>query len=271
MTYFEWLTSSFPPCAHLCDLVAYFFRRAFALLRERGTFGLIATNTIAQGDTREGGLRTILREGGQIYAANRRFRWPGSVAVVVSVVHVLKRGSAGVTLLDGKPVCRISAYLTEGTNDDSPARLSTNPYFSLGSKIYGQGFLFCDDDPECTPLNVCEMLLKKKHELESRIRPYIGGEEILSHPEQRYHRYVILLSDVDTEDQLAQWPELREIVRDKVKPGRDLLGDNPNNIPLKRRWWAFQAHRPELYDRLASMKRVLVPSQVNPRFGFARS
>ena len=34
------------------DLVAHFFRRAFDLLRRQGTFGLIATNTIGQGDTR---------------------------------------------------------------------------------------------------------------------------------------------------------------------------------------------------------------------------
>jgi hypothetical protein len=166
-------------------------------------------------------------------------------------------------------VSRVSAYLAEGTNDKSPARLSANPYFSGGSKIYGQGFLFADDDPECTPLSVRDRLLEKRVDLGSRIRPYIGGEEILSHPEQMYHRYVILLSDLESEADLEEWPELRDIVLNKVKPGRDLLGDNPNNIPLKRKWWAFQAHRPELYRRLRSMRRVLVTSQVNPRFGFA--
>jgi Eco57I restriction-modification methylase/MmeI, target recognition domain/MmeI, N-terminal domain len=269
MNYFQWLTTMFAPCEHLCDLVAYFFRRAFDYLRTRGTFGLVATNTISQGDTREGGLRTILSNGGQIYAAMKRFKWPGSVAVVVSVVHVAKRDDPIKPFLDGRMVTRISAYLTEGTNDESPARLLSNPYFSLGVKIYGQGFLFADGDPECTPLSVHSWLLEKRPELESRIRPYIGGEEILSHPRQMYHRYVILLSDVKTEDDLAEWPELAEIVRNKVKPGRDILGDNPNNIPLKRRWWAFQAHRPELQERLASMERVLVTSQVNPRFAFA--
>lgn len=269
MTYFRWLTSAFPPCEHLCDLVAYFFRRSFELLREGGAFGLIATNTIAQGDTREGGLRTILAEGGRIHSATRRFKWPGSVAVVVSVVHVAKDFPVTPVVLDGKPVSRISAYLTEGTNDESPARLSANPYFSLGSKIYGQGFLFADNDPECTPLRVREELLSKRPELDARIRPYIGGEEILSDPQQRFHRYVILLSDLQSETELEQWPELRDIVYRKVKPGRDVLGDNPNNIPLKRKWWAFQAHRPELYARLARIRRALVTSQVNPRFAFA--
>ncbi|SIL38329.1 Uncharacterised protein [Mycobacteroides abscessus subsp. abscessus] len=38
------------------DLVAYFCLRATSLLQANGTIGLIATNTVAQGDTREVGL-----------------------------------------------------------------------------------------------------------------------------------------------------------------------------------------------------------------------
>lgn len=38
------------------DLVVYFFLRAFELLRREGTFGLLAINTIAEGDTRQVGL-----------------------------------------------------------------------------------------------------------------------------------------------------------------------------------------------------------------------
>ena len=57
-------------------------------------FGLIATNTIAQGDTRSTGLRWICENGGEIYHARRRVKWPGLAAVVVSVVHIWK-GSSG--------------------------------------------------------------------------------------------------------------------------------------------------------------------------------
>src|SRR5258706_202823 len=56
MSYFQWLTAQYPPSEHHCDLVAYFLRRSFHLLRRGGCFGLLATNTVAQGDTREGGL-----------------------------------------------------------------------------------------------------------------------------------------------------------------------------------------------------------------------
>ncbi|MBL0888298.1 Eco57I restriction-modification methylase domain-containing protein, partial [Myceligenerans indicum] len=45
------------------DLVAYFFLRATSLLSTKGTLGLIATNTVAQGDTREVGLDTMVAGG----------------------------------------------------------------------------------------------------------------------------------------------------------------------------------------------------------------
>lgn len=45
------------------DLVAYFFLRAYSLLTNRGTLGLIATNTLAQGDTREVGLDRMVADG----------------------------------------------------------------------------------------------------------------------------------------------------------------------------------------------------------------
>jgi hypothetical protein len=45
------------------DLCAYMFLRASSLLRPGGSFGLLATNTIAQGDTREVGLDQLLADG----------------------------------------------------------------------------------------------------------------------------------------------------------------------------------------------------------------
>ena len=89
--YLSWLQTLHEGAHGNADLVAHFFRRGFGLIRERGTFGLIATNTIGQGDTRATGLATILRDDGVIYRATRRLQWPNEgAAVVVSVVHVQK-------------------------------------------------------------------------------------------------------------------------------------------------------------------------------------
>jgi N-6 DNA Methylase len=269
MNYFGWLTSAFPPAGHLCDLVAYFFRRSFDLLRTRGCFGLIATNTIAQGDTREGSLVPILASQGRIFSAMRRLRWPGEAAVVVSRVHVSKGLDVQPVLLNGKCVTRISAFLLDGSVDASPRRLAATPFFSAGSKIYGQGFLFDDRDPDANPSELQRRVLGCDSRYASRILPYIGGEQVNSDPSHQADRAVIFLSDIKDENELNDWPMLADIVRAKVKPERDLLGNNPNNVPLKRRWWAYQAHRPELYARIRKLERVLVNSQVSGHLAFA--
>jgi hypothetical protein len=269
MRYFSWLTTNYPPAGHLCDLVAYFFRRNFQHLRSGGSFGLIATNTISQGDTREGGLAPILQRGGMIYSATRRLRWPGEAAVIVSVVHVSKANDVKPVLLDGKCVTRISAFLLKGFVDISPFRLRSNPYFSSGTKIYGQGFLFDDSDRSANPRALMDEAIARDPNSASRIFPYIGGEEVNSSPTHQPERYVIFLSDIKDEDGLDNLVALAAIVRNKVKPERDSLGENPNNIPLKRRWWAYQAHRPELYERIRKLERVLVNSQTSGHLAFA--
>jgi hypothetical protein len=89
--YLVYLKEYYPESHGNSDIVAYFFRKAFDLLNQGGSLGLIATNTIAQGDTRSTGLRFICNNGGVIYNATRRYKWPGLAAVVVSLVHVWKQ------------------------------------------------------------------------------------------------------------------------------------------------------------------------------------
>ncbi|WP_051021056.1 Eco57I restriction-modification methylase domain-containing protein [Synechococcus sp. PCC 6312] len=88
--YIDWLKIVHHESHGNADVVAHFFRRSHTLLRSGGTMGLIATNTIAQGDTRSTGLRFICNNGGMIYNATRRYKWPGLAAVVVSLVHIMK-------------------------------------------------------------------------------------------------------------------------------------------------------------------------------------
>src|SRR6185436_15121577 len=55
-SYFAWLGDSFDKSGNRMDLVGYFFRVAYTRIRAGGTLGFVATNTIAQGDTRTGTL-----------------------------------------------------------------------------------------------------------------------------------------------------------------------------------------------------------------------
>ncbi|MBX6311686.1 MAG: N-6 DNA methylase, partial [Isosphaeraceae bacterium] len=143
--YLDWLKTIHEESHGNADLVAHFFRRAFNLLRSEGTFGLIATNTIGQGDTRSTGLRWICQHGGTIYEATRRKKWPGLAAVVISVVHVHKGSLPGPFLLDGRSVPVITAYLFHAGGHDDPAKLKANEGKSfVGSYVLGMGFTFDD-------------------------------------------------------------------------------------------------------------------------------
>ena len=214
--YLPWLQTLHAGAHGNADLVAHFFRRAFTLLRHDAAFGLIATNTIGQGDTRDTGLRAIIETGGTVAHATRRLKWPGEAAVVVSVVHVVK-GDIWNARLDGRPARRISAYLVEGDLDGAPARLAENARKAfIGSYILGMGFTFDDvaaAKGDAESLETMRALIAKEPRNAERIFPYIGGEEVNNSPTHAHHRYVIDFADFPLmRDPAAThpWHRLRE-------------------------------------------------------------
>ena len=192
--YLRWLQQIHPGAHGNADLVAHFFRRSFGLLRHGGVFGLIATNTIGQGDTRASGLTKIIAEGGAILRATRRLKWPGEAAVVVSVVHIVK-GEAVSPVLDTKAVRRISAYLVEGDLDTSPVALVANSGKAFqGSIVLGMGFTFDDvaaAKGEAESLDTMRTLIAKDARNAKRIFPFIGWKEVTSSEVHAHNRFVI--------------------------------------------------------------------------------
>jgi hypothetical protein len=269
LNYFEYLVTAFTETGNLCDLVGYFFRRTFTLARNGGTIGLIATNTIAQGDTRKGALTWICKHGGTIYTAYRRMKWTGIATVLISLVHISKNKDVNPKRLDGKKTDKITAYLFHAGDNNEPEKLITmQSIASEGSKIYGRGFLFDNLDEAGSKLEEMEKIINTNSKYKKRIFPFIGGQEINESPNHEFKRFVIYLSDLKSESDLEEWAELANIVRNKVKPERDSLKNNSTNNQLKRRWWAYQAHRPELYNSIKQMQRVLVSCIVTKHLSF---
>ena len=296
--YPDWLKQVHSESHGNSDLVAHFFRRAFNLLRDRGTLGLIATNTIGQGDTRSTGLHWICKHEGHIYRARRRLKWPGEAAVVVSVIHAAKGAYSGRRTLDGHDVETISAFLFHSAGHDDPARLKPNAGKSFqGSIVLGMGFTFDDTDKNgvATPLGEMQHLIDADLHNREAIFPYIGGEEVNTSPTHAYHRYVINFrdwplnradlgatwrdADDDTRRQwrrdgivprdypepvAADWPELLAIVQAKAKPERDVQ----NRKALRERWWHYAEKRPGCYAAIAGLDRVLVISRVGQQAAF---
>ena len=249
------------------DLVAHFFRRCFHLLRPGGSLGLIATNTIAQGDTRSTGLRWICLNGGTVYSARKRYKWPGAAVVVVSVVHLQKGAYAGTKLLDQRKVEKITAFLFANGGHEDPKQLTANADKSFqGSVVLGMGFTFDDSrqaDDETpgipSPIATMERLIAENPKNQDVIFPYIGGEELNSNPTHIHHRYVINFGERSEEECRQKWPELMAIVERKVKPERTLLmGRNPIGTKRATNYWIFGSTAKELYAAIAGCEWVLV-------------
>lgn len=259
--YVEWLMEAHEEAKGNADLVAYFFRRAFDILRKNSAMGLIATNTISQGNTRTTGLRWICNQSGKIYAARRRYKWPGQAAVIVSVIWVAKGGFEGICDLDGRSVSIITAYLFHAGTSDDPMILKANADKSFqGSIPLGMGFTFDDNDPKGIANTIEDMnrLISKNQKNAERIFPYIGGEEVNDSPTQSHSRYIIDFYDRSL-NEAAEWPELLEIVRQKVKPDRDRQKRDAN----RERWWQYAEKRPGLYNAIKGLQRIIVTSQVS--------
>jgi hypothetical protein len=132
---------------------------------------------------------------------------------------------------------------------------------SAGSFIYGLGFLLAPDEREA--------LIRENRKNAERIFPFPGGDEVNTSPRQAFDRYVISFHGMSL-DEAAQWPDLLDIIRERVKPERDRLrDDNASARVLKTQWWRFQAHRPKLYEALNQIERCLVTSAVTKHLAFS--
>ena len=251
--FLHWMKEVFPGSHGNADLSAYFFRQADILLGSHGTLGLIATNTIAQGDTRATGLQALLDrpKPATLYDATPTMPWPGAAAVTVSVVHLAKgTPSQGIVRrLDGEPVAVINSRLLPKPERPDPVKLIRNRELSFqGTTVLGMGFTLTPEERQ--------ELIDKDPRNGERIFPYLGGDEVNSSPTQTHHRHVISFGQMDL-DQTEAWPDLIEIVRQKVKPERD--GNKRANY--KKLWWVFGEARPGLYEAIALLDRCLVTSR----------
>ena len=263
--YFEYVKNHYPETGNRADLVTYFLRRAFTLVRKKGTIGLITTNTIAQGDTRKSGLKWICQNDGVIFNAVKRLKWPGRAAVVVSIIDIHKGALLPPYYLDGVSVEKISAFLFHSGGNKDPERLKANKENCFtGVYINGSGFLFDDKDDNATPISVMEKLIQENSLNQEKIRPFIGGQEILDDPQQNHRRYVIDFGEI-SEDEAKRWPDLLKICHQKVLTERTSRSKELAEYP----YWQFWRNRTEMRRAISVLDKVLVHPFTSSYLAFA--
>ncbi|SFR19951.1 Methyltransferase domain-containing protein [Lentzea waywayandensis] len=237
------------------DLVAYFFLRATSLLQRNGTVGLIATNTLAQGDTREVGLDAMVANGFTITRAIQSRSWPASSAnleyaatwgTLAPVADTVPR------VADDIQVRRISTLLEPaGRTEGNPIRLTENSGIAyIGCYVLGMGFIlevneaasWIDADPRNT-----EVLF-----------PYLNGEDLNSRPDTSASRWVIDFND-RTEDAASEYalPFMRVLERGKPERMKN------NRKVYRDYWWQHGEKRPAMRRAIADLNEVLVIALVS--------
>ena len=268
----------------VADLCAYFFLRAYSLLDSaHGMAGLVATNTIAQGDSREVGLEQIAVAGAAVLRAVPSRPWPGGAALEVAHVWLRRGAWAGEWMLDDRIVTGITPFLTEpGRASGKPFRLVVNSEKSFqGSIVLGMGFVLTTE--------LAHALLARDERNRLVVFPYLNGEDLNSRPDQSPSRWVINFHDwpldrgaggswLDAcnkereaflraghvpsdypEPVAADFPECLEIVERLVQPERALV----KRDVYRDRWWRFAERQSALYSALSGLKRCLITAQTS--------
>jgi hypothetical protein len=245
------------------DLCAYFFLRGGALLRANGTLGFIATNTIAQGDTRTIGLDQLLRNGLTILRSNPSTKWPGAANLEIAMVWMHKGFWTGNATLNAESVKGITAELASSDEFAGEAYcLESNQGKAFqGSNVMGLGFVI--------PRSEAEELLQTNKANDAVVFPYLNGQDVNSRPDQSPSRWIINFHDWNLE-RAQKYGDCLDIVRQRVKPERDsMIGRNATSTRRGLQWWLYAQQAKALYEAVETLPRVLVTSRVSAYLFFA--
>lgn len=219
------------------DLCTYFLLRNLELAPARRT-GIIATNTIAQTDSREVGLDRIVSHGWKIGRAVKSMAWPGEAGVYVSLVWVGVLGVTEKCVLEGKSTHGISSSLiAPSRTGGSPKKLAAcTGQASVGCQVTGTGFILDGGD--------VQSLLALDERNESRIFPFLNADEINNRADASAIRWVIDFGMMSLES-AQHFPDLIARIEEFGRPDRPA-------------WWRFHRPRPELRKAIADHDRILV-------------
>jgi hypothetical protein len=225
------------------DLCVAFHRRAAALLRPGGSYGLLATTNIAEGSALSVGLAKIV-EHGEIYSACKGMRWPGAASAVVAIVCFRKGPWVGPRNCEGHPCEKIGPRLEpEFTDGWEPKALPCSmTAFEGVNNSKGMAFVITSEHPWFGRL---------RDEENSLLRPYITGDDITSSALTKVNRWALDIGERSLNQIAASWPVAHQFLIEVVHPTRTVEALKPYK-GLHERWWQFWNHRAE---QVASLRR----------------
>jgi hypothetical protein len=256
--FFNYCVTNFPYASGRCDLIGYFIRRIFDLQMNNSFHSIITTNTIAEGDTREGGFDYILKKGGVINFAMKNVKWPGKANVIITLYSLHKGEFNRSIYLAGNKVGFITSYLTEESYLTTPKKIKANEKKAfMGSSITGDGFQVSNSQ--------IKKLIEASHEYEKIIYKYANGFDFNNIPDHISDKRIINFFNEDLEYIARKYPLALDIVEQFVKPEREKKSVEVSSAP----WWKYWRIREDLYSSISNNSKILVLTRASSTHGFA--
>ncbi len=243
--------------AGLSDLVVFFLRRFYVLLRRGGIAAFITTNSIKDGDVRKDGLERLLATGGSINFAVRGVKWPGRANLAVSLVGVVRGDWRGRRTLDGRIVHNISPFLEDDVDLAAPvALLSNTALMYQGTIPLGDGFMLSSSE--------AARLVATDGSCREILQPVMNGEEANNRPDQSPGRWIINFGNRDL-PQSSLFSAALEHVKQAVRPGREAQ----KNEKAKREWWRYYRYNEACYRAVAEAGACFVAAATTKYLNFS--
>lgn len=244
--------------AGLSDLVVFFLRRIYGLLREGGFLSIITTNSIIDGRIRKDGLAQIVSSGGEINMAIRGMKWPGVANLVVSTFALHKGEWNGPMMLDNCLVNTINTYFEEDEEFDEPKVINENRNSMFqGSIFLGDGFLLSHEE--------AHQLIALDSRNAEVIMSIINGIELTNNPDQLPGRSIINFKELPIE-KAQEYEEPFERIMSLVKPIRAT-----NKMKSRREnWWQFGSLASNLYNNIKDLPKCFAATATTKYLNFSQ-
>lgn len=252
----EWVRFEFSPTG-LSDLIVFFLRRFWFLLKAKRFAAFITTNSITDGDIRKDGLEQFVALNGEIVFAVDGIKWPGRANLYVSLLSLHTGPWEQYRSLNHKNVGYISSFLEDYRGIGDPHVLSSNcDKMYQGSIILGDGF-FVEQS------TVDEMM--KCDEINSEVLSFaLNGQELNNRPDQKPTRRVINFRDWSLERASSYELPFR-YVEEHAKPARLMQKDKGG----LENWWRYLRPRIELYKKLDRLRHCFATAATTKYLSFS--
>jgi hypothetical protein len=248
--YVDRIVKHFPDVKDAVDFCSYWFRSAHDRIDENGRVGLVGTNSISQGLSRQAALDYIVENSGYIEDAIPTQAWSGEAKVHVSIVNWSKKIPSNF-YLNYEIVTSINSSLTSTIDATNAFRLSANANTSyIGVQLTGKGFLVVE--------NQVNLWIKSDDRNKEVLTLFSMGGNLAKNPHGRPDRWVIDFNDMTIEDASAYKLPF-EYIKSNVKPERD----NNRRDATRIYWWQYGEKRPGMRKAISRLSQYFTVPRVS--------